>query len=59
MKFVLQIIVSLLHPIGTILGWINLLGRSDLSTVMKIVWAVALIIPFGPTVYVLVGGSLW
>jgi NADH:ubiquinone oxidoreductase subunit 3 (subunit A) len=58
-KKVLEIIVCFLHPLAVVLAWINLLGRSDLSGVQKLAWAVFMIVPIVPFVYVLTGGDLW
>jgi len=59
MKKILEILVCFLHPIAVVLGWINLAGRSDLSGGEKIAWAIFLIFPIVPFVYVLTGGDLW
>jgi hypothetical protein len=59
MKKLLEILVCFLHPLAVVLGWINLAGRSDLSGLHKLVWAVFMIIPVVPFVYVLTGGDLW
>jgi hypothetical protein len=61
-KLLLEILLSvILHPIAMILMWINLIGRSDLTTVQKVVWFVVSIIwGLGPIAYFLLGdGSLW
>ena len=59
MKKVLEILVCFLHPLAIVLAWINLLGRSDLSSVQKLAWAIFMIVPIVPFVYVLTGGDLW
>jgi len=59
MKKLLELIVCFLHPLAVVLGWINLAGRSDLNGVQKLVWAILLIVPVVPFVYVLTGGDLW
>ena len=62
MKLLLEILLSVfLHPIAMILMWINLIGRSDLTTVQKVVWFVVSIIwGLGPIAYFfLADGSLW
>jgi NADH:ubiquinone oxidoreductase subunit 3 (subunit A) len=59
MKKLLEILVCFLHPLAVVLGWINLLGRRDLGRGQKIAWAVFLIVPIVPFVYVLTGGDLW
>jgi hypothetical protein len=58
-KKILELLVCFLHPIAVVLGWVNLLGRGDLSGAVKLVWAIALIIPIVPFLYVLTGGDLW
>ncbi len=59
MKKLLEVLVCFLHPLAVVLGWINLLGRDDLSGVRKLGWAVFMIVPVVPFVYVLTGGDLW
>jgi hypothetical protein len=60
MKKLLEILVCIfLHPIAVVLGWINVAGRTDLSGGMKIVWAILLLFPIVPIIYVLTGGDLW
>jgi Phospholipase_D-nuclease N-terminal len=61
-KGILEIAVAIvLHPIAVVLCWINIAGRTDLSTTQKILWAAISFVPFiGPIVYILFGGgSLW
>ena len=59
MKKLLEVLVCFLHPLAVVLAWINLLGRSDLSGLAKLAWAVFMIVPVVPFVYVLTGGDLW
>jgi hypothetical protein len=59
MKKILELIVCFLHPVAVVLGWLNLAGRRDMGGGAKVVWAVLLIIPIVPFVYVLTGGDLW
>lgn len=62
MKLLLEILLAIiLHPIAAILMWINLFGRSDLTTAQKIIWAITGIVwGVGPILYMLVGGgTLW
>jgi hypothetical protein len=62
MKLVLEILISaILHPIAVVLMWINLAGRTDLTSLQKIIWAIVGIIwGIGPILYILVGdGVLW
>lgn len=50
-----------LHPIAFVLCLINILGRSDLTGLKKLVWVIVTFIwGVGPILYVLVGdGSMW
>lgn len=59
MKKILELLVCLLHPVAVVLGWIDLARRSDLGTMATIAWALFLIVPIVPFLYVLVGGQLW
>jgi hypothetical protein len=59
MKKLLELLVCFVHPLAVVLAWINLAGRSDLGGVRKLAWAVLLIVPIVPFVYVLTGGDLW
>jgi hypothetical protein len=59
MKKLLEVLVCFLHPLAVVLAWINLLGRSDLSGMRKLIWGVFMIVPVVPFVYVLTGGDLW
>jgi hypothetical protein len=59
MKKLIELLVCFIHPLAVVLGWINLAGRSDLSSGKKLVWAVFLIVPIVPFIYVLTGGDLW
>jgi ACR3 family arsenite efflux pump ArsB len=59
MKKILELIVCFFHPVAVVLGWIDLARRDDLTTLMTVAWAVFLIIPIVPFLYVLVGGQLW
>jgi NADH:ubiquinone oxidoreductase subunit 3 (subunit A) len=58
MKKLLEVLVCFLHPIAVVLAWINLAGRSDLNGLQKLAWAVFMLIPVVPFVYVLTGGDL-
>ena len=62
MKLFLEIIVSIiLHPVALILMLLNLIGRDDLDSGKKIVWAlVGIIWGIGPILYITIGdGALW
>ena len=62
MKLLLEILLAVfLHPVAFVLCLINVLGRSDLSGLQKLVWiVVTLVWGVGPILYVLVGGGeMW
>ena len=59
MKKLAELLVCFLHPIAVVLVWLNVLVRPDLSRNAKIAWAVLVLIPVVPFVYVLTGGELW
>ncbi|HEY4867321.1 MAG TPA: PLDc N-terminal domain-containing protein [Candidatus Dormibacteraeota bacterium] len=62
MKFLLEVLLAVfLHPIAFVLCLLNILGRSDLSGLQKLVWIlVTLLWGIGPILYVLVGGGrMW
>ena len=47
MKGILEIAVAIvLHPLAVVLCWINIAGRTDLSTTQKILWAAISFVPF-------------
>ena len=62
MKLILEIALAVvLHPVALVLSWINIAGRTDLTTVQKILWAVVCFVwGIGPILYILFGGgTLW
>ena len=62
MKLALEILLAIfLHPIAFVLCLINILGRTDLTCLEKVIWTVVTLIwGIGPVLYVLVGnGSMW
>ena len=62
MKFLLEVLLAVfLHPIAFVLCLLNILGRSDLTGLQKLVWIlVTLLWGIGPILYVLVGGGrMW
>ncbi len=59
MKILVELLLCFLHPVAVVLMWINLVSRSDLSTVGKLAWAIFGLIPFVPFLYVLTGGELF
>jgi hypothetical protein len=62
MKLLIEILLAIfLHPIAFILCVINILGRSDLTALQKVIWIVVTFVwGIGPILYVLVGGgTMW
>lgn len=62
MKVLIEILLAIfLHPVAFILCLINILGRSDLSALQKVVWGVVTFFwGIGPIIYVLAGnGGMW
>ena len=62
MKLLLEILISLiLHPIAAILSWISIIGRADLTTGQKVLWALVCVLwGIGPILYIALGnGELW
>jgi hypothetical protein len=57
MKKILELLLCILHPVAVVLIWINLALRSDLGLLAKLTWAIAVIVPFVPFVYVLTGND--
>jgi hypothetical protein len=61
-KFLLEVLLAVfLHPIAFVLCLLNILGRSDLTGLQKLVWIpLTLLWGIGPILYVLVGGGrMW
>lgn len=62
MKLLIEILLAIfLHPVAFVLCLINIVGRTNLTTLQKVIWAlVTLIWGIGPILYILVGGGeLW
>jgi hypothetical protein len=59
MKKLFELLVCFLHTIAVVLAWIDLATRRELSTGVKLVWAIFCIVPLVPFLYVLTGGDLW
>jgi len=61
-KLLIEILLAIfLHPIAFVLCLINILGRTDLTGLQKLVWAIVTFVwGIGPILYVLVGGGeMW
>jgi hypothetical protein len=62
MKLLIEILLAIfLHPIAWILCLVNIVGRTDMNVVQKVIWAVVTFVwGIGPILYVLVGGgTMW
>ena len=62
MKLLVEIVLAIfLHPIIFILCWINILTRSDLSGLKKLLWILITVLwGIGPILYLLLAdGSFW
>ena len=56
-KKILELLLCILHPIAVVLIWLNLVVRRDVGLIAKLTWAIAVIVPFVPFVYVLTGND--
>ena len=62
MKLLVEIVLAIfLHPIVFILCWINILSRSDLSGLKKLLWILITVLwGIGPILYLLLAdGAFW
>jgi uncharacterized membrane protein YhaH (DUF805 family) len=59
MKKLIELLLCFLHPLAVVLIWIDLATRREIGTGAKIAWAIFVIIPIVPFIYVLTGGDLW
>ena len=57
LKKIGELLLCLIHPVAVILIWINLAGRDDIDKVKKFAWAILVLIPLVPFVYVLTGND--
>jgi len=59
MKLLIEILLAIfLHPVAFVLCLVNILGRSDLTALQKVVWIVVTFIwGIGPILYLLAGGG--
>jgi hypothetical protein len=57
MKKVIELLLCFLHPVAVVLIWINLFLRGDIGLIAKLTWAIAVLVPFVPFVYVLTGND--
>jgi hypothetical protein len=59
MKKLIEVLLCFIHPLAVILIWIDLATRRNMRTFAKVVWAIVVIIPLVPFIYVLTTGDLW
>ena len=59
MKKLVELLLCFIHPLAVVLVWIDLLSRTDISRGTKLAWAIFVLIPLVPFIYVLTGGDLW
>jgi hypothetical protein len=62
MKLLIEILLAIfLHPIAFVLCLINILSRSDLRGLQKLVWIIVTFVwGIGPILYLLLGdGAFW
>jgi hypothetical protein len=56
LKKIFELALCILHPIAVILIWINLVfTRREIGFIARLAWAIAVIVPFVPFLYVLTG----
>ncbi len=58
-KKIIELLLCFLHPLAVVLIWIDLFTRRDVSSGVKVAWALFSLIPLVPFIYVLTGGDLW
>jgi hypothetical protein len=59
MKKVLELVLCILHPIAVILIWVSLFVRKELGLLAKLTWAIAVLIPLVPFLFVLTGNEMF
>ncbi|HEY8681474.1 MAG TPA: hypothetical protein VIN01_10520 [Candidatus Dormibacteraeota bacterium] len=63
MKLLIEILLAIfLHPIAWVLCVINIVGRQDLSGLLKVIWILVTFPTWavGPIIYVIFGGGeMW
>lgn len=59
MKKIIELLLCFIHPLAVVLIWLDLLSRDDIGGGTKLAWAIFVIFPLVPFVYVLTGGDLW
>ncbi|HEV2980634.1 MAG TPA: hypothetical protein VGX51_04320 [Solirubrobacteraceae bacterium] len=59
MKKTVELVLCFLHPIAVIFIWVSLFVRTELGVLAKLAWAVAVIIPLVPFLFVLTGNEMF
>ncbi|MBO0773742.1 MAG: hypothetical protein J2P35_20010 [Actinobacteria bacterium] len=59
MKKIIELLLCFIHPLAVVLIWLDLLSRDDIGGGAKLAWAIFVIFPLVPFLYVLTGGDLW
>jgi len=54
----LELTVCVLHPLAVLLIWIRLIERGDLGVTARLTWALVVIVPLFPFLYVLTGNEI-
>jgi hypothetical protein len=56
-KKVVELLLCVIHPVAVVLIWFHLAFRRDDWAFTRMAWAVAVIIPLVPFIYVLTGND--
>lgn len=59
MKKIIELLLCFIHPLAVVLIWLDLMSRDDIGGGAKLAWAIFVIFPLVPFLYVLTGGDLW
>ena len=59
MKKIIELLLCFIHPLAVVLIWLDLMSRDDIGGGAKVAWAISVIFPLVPFLYVLTGGDLW
>lgn len=59
MKKIIELLLCFVHPLAVVLIWLDLLSRDNIGSGAKLAWAIFVIFPLVPFLYVLTGGDLW
>jgi hypothetical protein len=57
LKKIVELLLCILHPVAVVLIWFNLAFRRDDWAFTRMAWAIVVIIPLVPFVYVLTGND--